>query len=489
MDIDTPRVRRLPLWMGLAAFLLYIATGARTIQWQDSAQFTYRIATQNPDNIYGLAMVHPLHYMLGRAAAILFPSNLPWALSGVSALGGAVAVGLTTACARMLQPRGPTALFTGITLMLAHTFWRFSCLPEVYTLSAALMMAQVTLLIWSRQRKRPIPWAGILALNGVAFANHNLALLTLAVWGGGFLLMARTSPQMWRLLPRMAVAWIMGSLPYTMMIVQEAVHSGDLMATIHSALFGHGFREEVSTLFPRPAFTAISLAFMFLSFPGLSLPLAVRSWRRRQTTGVSLPGMVYALAAVQLGFFLRYDVIDQYTFLVPVFPLLALMAGCGFATLTRRGSIRTAWVFLALQIPLYAISPWMAETSGVLKPFARNKPFRNDAQYLLWPWRSQDRSAHQLAEAALHAALPDGTIVMADPMATHTLQWMRREMGLEADIRLLRPQDHEAMLVSLQKPSLLVWAPSRSTDPAPPGWREENGVWIAETGAKPPSTP
>ena len=37
--------RALPWIFGAAAFLLYLLTGARTIQWQDSGQFTYRIGT------------------------------------------------------------------------------------------------------------------------------------------------------------------------------------------------------------------------------------------------------------------------------------------------------------------------------------------------------------------------------------------------------------------------------------------------------------
>lgn len=488
METDSGRLKHLPLWLGIGAFVLYVLTGARTIQWQDSAQFTYRIATGTQENVYGLAMVHPLHFMLGCCAALLFPHHLPWALSGVSALGGALAVGLTTAAVTRLTHNTLAALYAGLSLLLAHTFWRFSCLPEVYTWSAALMMGQILLYIRSKDSQSSTHWIWIFALNGIALSNHNLALLTLAVWGIRFLLECRNTPGLIRQLPLMGVAWLMGTLPFSLLILQEGLHSGDWQQTIHSALFGHGFREQVSGLFPKPAFSAISIAFLLLSFPGLALFFSYLTWKNRRTARRSFPGVLFAIAAIHLLFFLRYNVIDQYTFLVPVFPLIALFSGAGFALCPKPNLKKAAWICLLIQVPLYGITPAVARATGILQPFARNKPFRDDAEYLFWPWRFQDTSGDQLSRAAFEAAKPNGIVVYADPMVEHTLRWQRREQELERDIELLRAERHEEMLEALKSNQRLIWVPLRTTDPIPGGWQERGGVWIAETNPIAPST-
>jgi hypothetical protein len=488
--VTPPRslIRHLPWILGTAALLLYVLTGARTIQWQDSAQFTYRIGIGDPGNFYGLAMVHPFHFMLGRMACVLFPSNIPWALSGVSALGGAVAVGVTAACARLLTRNTSAVLFSGFSLMIAHTFWRFSGQPEVYTWSAALMMLQIWIYLKTVRQGKASGWIAVFALNGVAWSNHNLALLTLSVWGITFLLPCKSRPQVWTYLPGMALAWITGSMPYLLLIVQEGIQSGDWPATIHSALFGHGFQDQVTTLFPRPAFTLISIGFLALSFPNACPLLILKSLGRIRDNTRSLPIPVYGILLFQLLFFLRYDVIDQYTFLIPVFPLLALCAGTEFHRIASAPFRKAAWILLALQPFVYAVTPGIVRATGALETFARNKPFRDDADYLFWPWRVQDRSALQLATTALNTAYPDGILIIADPMAMHTVMWEQRQRPESQSVILLRPEEYEAQLDAIITRRTVVWAPLRSTDPPPQGWRDAGGVWVAENQNIPNST-
>ena len=481
MTASPPLVtRRLPLWLGLAAFLLYAFTAARTIQWQDSAQFTYRVGAGRVDNVYGLAMTHPLHFMLGRAAATLLPHRVPWALALVSALGGAVAVGGAAACVRELTRRAAPAVFTAATLTLAHTFWRFSGLPEVYTLSAALLTLQLWVYLRTVHRGRASGWPWVFALNGVAAANHNLALLTLGVWGIAFLLQTRHHPRLCKLVPAIAALWLIGALPYLLLILREALSTGDWGTTLHSALFGHGFRDQVLGMFPRPLFTLVTLAFLALSFPNLAFPLAAGTARRGKPNAFRLPMPFWGILGLQSLFFLRYDVIDQYTFLIPVFPLIAIAAGVGYANRDTRRVRRAAWTLLLLQPLLYAATPGLIRATGWLEPFARDKPFRDDATYLFHPWQAWERSALKLADAALQTAAPDGIIIVADPMAWHTLLWERKTRRLDDDITLLRPEEYDAMLDALVHKHRLVWAPLRSTDPPPEGWTLQNGVWVAD---------
>ncbi|MDF3130419.1 DUF2723 domain-containing protein [Kiritimatiellaeota bacterium B1221] len=521
--------------IGLVAFLLYALTGARTIQWQDSAQFTYRICSGELWNEYGLAMVHPLHFWLGRFILTVFPGPDPWAISLTSALGGALAVGLVFACVHALTGKRSAALFGAVTLMLAHSFWRFSGLPEVYTWSAALLLGEVWLYLGLRSGgvgdgKR---WWGIFFVNGLALANHNMALLSTAVWGIAFLLWAgergresgdggrgtgdggRGSAVAWEslkpfghLLP-IACFWFLGALPYLLIVFLELKERA-FGEVLHSALFGEGFKDQVTGLFPQPGYLLISLGFMLLSFPGPALPFALRACasgagdrRRRsgdggQETGdggimanmrcadthdLAKKGLIpiVCIVVLHLLFFLRYNVIDQYTFLIPVYGLIALMAGAGFSRVKKNLWRRLAWGCLWIQPFLYAAVPALVWQSDVLKAYERHKPYRDDYAYLFLPWQVQERSAEKLMADAFDALQPGGVMVVEDAMAMYTVRWSRRQLGLEDQVRILRP----AELVEGPAPAGSVWIPARADLPPLDGWRKVGEVWVARS----PRTP
>lgn len=467
------------LSLGLGSFLLYAFTGARTIQWQDSAQFTYRISSGTLWNEYGLAMVHPLHFWLGRLMLRVFPGPDPWAVSLVSALGGAVAVALVFRCVLHLSQNRSASFFAALTLMLAHSFWRFSGLPEVYTLSAALMLAQVWCYLRQQQSGRPEFWWMLFFLNGLALANHNLALLSLSVWGISFLCWAAAGAGRWKHLWAIGGAWGLGSLPYTFLVLLEMTLTGDPAAVMTSALFGHGFVDQVAGIFPDMKILLISLGFMLLSFPGLALPLAGRAVIGGGKTGVRIPAALWILCLLHLLFFLRYNVIDQYTFLIPVYGLLAMFAGLGFAGVKMPLLRKAAWLLLLLQPMLYTVTPPLLRNSGILSAFERQKPYRDDYDYLFSPWQVQERSAARLMTETFDAVGTSGAIVVEDSMAFYSAAWMRMYLGRE-DVRLLRPED----LLSLKVRAGSVWVPARSDLPPLEGWERSGMVWVRALGAE-----
>lgn len=459
--------------MGLLAFQLYYFTGSRTIQWQDSGQFTLRIGLGMLENEWGLALVHPLHYMLGRLAMLLMPWNIPWAITAVSALGGAAAVGLCFSLTERLTASRAAALYGALTLMLAHTFWRFSGLPEVYTLSAALLLLQILGHHLLRHEGNPAWWLLILGANGLNFANHNLALLELAVWGPLLLHdLFRAKTLSFRTALAAMGCWLFGSLPYTALILGHMLHSGTILPIVYSALFGDSFSGHVLNLNPFTVHMLITFAFLGLSFPGPALPLAATAaFRRARELAVPL-----LLLTVHLVFVLRYPVIDQYTFIIPAMAVLALLAGLGYAGWRSRAGRRIAWALLLAQPLLYAAAPALARQAGVLSAFQRNKPYRDDAEYLFWPWTVTETSAERIAKEAVAAAAPDGFLVIEDTMLTYAIQWELAQQGLDASITVYRPSDTEEMLGALVEGAEVIWVPAVSA-PAPEGWESEGEVW------------
>jgi hypothetical protein len=482
-------LRAFPFLIGLTACLLYLFTGARTVQWQDSGQLLMRIATGTLHNEFGIAQIHPLHFALGRLAVLLFPGHPAWAVAGVSALAGGAAVGLAFAITRRIGGQNLPALLAALSLMLGHTFWRFSGLPEVYTVSAALLLLQILFLVRAKSENQPAWLVAMLGANGFGWANHNLDLLTLAIVGPVFL-------KAWHrgeLTCRQGVAglllWVIGSLPFTMTILSYLHRADSPWPVLHSALFGNDFAPQVmSTRFHWP-FLAASLAFTALSFPNLALPMAARAlWKeRRQHRAWMLPTL--GVLALHLLFVLRYNVIDQYTFLIPAYGIVCVLAGVGYAALGRRGRA-IALGLLLLQPLLYAAAPAIARASGLLADWERHKPYRDDFTYLFWPWTVGETSAARMAADAVDAASPNGVIVMEDRMGTYAVIWEIHRRGLDDAMRVLRPVEMEALVQAIAHQRPAVWVPARTDGPAlPPNWERLHSAWRHRQGYVHPTDP
>ena len=130
------------LWLlvFVAALALYVLTANRGVQWQDSGWQQYRIVTGQIGHPYGLALTHPLQFLLGWLAIRALPMLEPaFAITLVSALAGAVAVAGVAALVRLLTGRVGPAVLAAVALLFAHTFWRHATITESYTIVAALL--------------------------------------------------------------------------------------------------------------------------------------------------------------------------------------------------------------------------------------------------------------------------------------------------------------------------------------------------------------
>ncbi len=424
------------VWPGwLACFvafgLLYGLTAARDIQWQDSGHFILRIVTGELVNELGIALSHPLHFWLGRAAMALTGLEPAFAITLVSSLGGALTVANLYGAARTLTGRRAAALFAAVSLGLANVFWHLSTVAECYTVTTALLSAELWCLIaYARHRRGWMLIAAALA-NGVGLANHNLAALTtpIIVWITIDQLVRRRISFGAALAA--AAAWIIGTLPLTLLSLVQWLATGDLAGTIRSTLFGHGYQSHVLGASISVRQLGITSAFIALSFPNLFLLLAALGLVRRRRP--SVPLMTYAALVAALvihaAFVLRYNVIDQHTFLLPTLCVLALFAAVGFSRVQtfwpprwRKATVGIALALLLLTPVVYFIAPRVARHYQVLEGF-RNKPYRDDYTYLFVPWAVVETSAARMSSEALELAGDDGLILVEDNMATFAARY------------------------------------------------------------------
>lgn len=462
------------IWLGLS-FALYALTANRGPQWQDSGSFILRIMRGELGNPLGIALAHPLHYWIGRGA-IRIPGLEPaFAITLISSLGAAICVANLFGCVVSLTGNRAAAALAAASLMVANTFWQLATLVETYSLSAAFLTAKCWCLVLlvqlsaasdasGRNRTRvSFLFMSMWLLNGLSFANHNLALLT------AVMLVAVSA---WAIHRRavnaaailMAIGlWVVGAVPILWLIVRELIATADLPGTIRSTLFGTAFQEQVLSVSPSGQLLMISVGFVVLNFPNLLLPAAVYGiWHGRRESGMRTSlGMLFVGFTLHALFAFRYPVPDQHYFFLSTYVFLCLFGGVGFAIgfdrFQDRGRRRlqvAAWGLVLATPVVYSVVPAAFRRIDLLGFVERNKPYRDDYTYLFIPWTFVERSAAQMSDQAADLAGPNGAIIVEDGMAQFAVKYAlerRKLSGVDVFVPEMPPKEMEAAFESGRK--------------------------------------
>ncbi len=395
-----------------------------------------RIWTGDYHGDLGLALSHPLYIAAGRAVTALSKDNLPLILNCFSGMGMAVALGNLAVIVTLLTRRRWIGLLTAATLAVAHAPWWLSTITEVYTWSLAGLTAELLLLIMLLQKPRPMTLAMLGLISGLGLCVHNLALLPLPIYGIAAIVLAwKKKLPLWSLAMGLA-CWLVGAGLYLGMTVQTAVDTGDWGAAILSALFGN-YREEVLNVQQVSSYFKANMALSAMNFASLLLPLAAVGWIlafRKLDKSIMLA--LLGVTLMQFGFYVRYPIPDQFTFILPSLVMIAIAAGLGLSLLAAKSQ---TWCKIAIvacvlsiiaQPVFYAAAPSLAKRFvGDIRP-NRKLPFRDEAVYWLTPWKHNEQSAEDFARAAILKAGPDGVIVT--DRTTFSPLWLSRELDTGA---------------------------------------------------------
>lgn len=388
--------------------------------------FQWRVLMEDYSGRLGLALAHPLYIAAGRALAMISQRHLPLLLNCFSGLGMAVALANLAAGAALLTGKRWVGLLTAAMLAITHTTWWLSTIAEVYTWSVAGLTAEMWLLVLLLRRPRWITLAGIGLVNGLGLCVHNFALLPLPVYlVVAVLLAAKGKLPVWSLAAA-AGAWLVGAGLYLGMTIELAVSSGDWIAAIRSALMGNYAGQVTNLAAPSPRWKE-NAALSAMNFTGLLGPLAVVGWcRLRSKVGGAVAAAIAAVTLVHIAFFIRYPVPDQFTFILPTLVMLSVAAAVGVAALAglsrkwRVAVVAVCLLSIIWQPVLYAAAPALAKRLAPGAQRKRKLPFRDEISYWLIPWKHNETSAKQFADAALAQAAPDG-VILPDSTSGHPL--------------------------------------------------------------------
>jgi hypothetical protein len=477
-------------------------------------------------NPLGLALIHPLHYWLSRLAVRLDLLEPAYAVTLISSLGGAVAIANVYGCITTLTANRRAALLAAASLALANTFWQLSTIAEVYSLTAALLTAECWCLIvfiksavekaqqtsessadfQPKNRTPGLAFVGMFFFNGLSLSNHNFALLSMP------LLIITTFWAVNRghinatLVALGICLWLVGSSPYAWIVAREGLRTGDWESTLHSALFGRSFRDEVLSASVSAYRTLINAGFVLLNFPNLLIPAAIYGLNvaRRFDQHSWLYRLLFLGLVIHALFAFRYPVVDQYCFFIPTYIYLSLFGGIGFARWmssrtivagerepvlmeNRSKSARfmaVAWLLIVATPVGYMAVPALARQLDALGYFNRNKPYRDDYVYLFRPWSVLERSADRMSREAVDLAGPSGIIIVEDQMAKYAVRYQVEQAGRDiAVVDELAPRDFEEAAAA-GRPIVLVPqdVDQPITHPLTGSWRRVGDLYVLEPG-------
>ncbi|MDP6633607.1 MAG: DUF2723 domain-containing protein [Phycisphaerae bacterium] len=428
-----PPVRTVRAWClcVLVFTLLYALTAQRGVSWQDSGMFQWRVLNADCVGQRGLALGHPLYIVAAQILKWIPVGTLAGRLNFFSGLGMAVALANLAAVLTLLTGRGWIALLTVAMLAVAHTVWWLSTLAEVYTWFVAVLTAELWLLVVLVRRPSGRSLAGLAFVSGLGLSLHNLALLALPIYFVLVVVLVFRRRLSGRALAGGVGAWLVGASLYLGFMIHEYVATGDIASTMRSALFGRYAAQVLNASRLSQNFKA-NMALSALNFVSMLGPLAIVGWiGMRRRLGGPLASVLGAVTAVEVLFFIRYPVPDQFTFILPTLVMVALSAGIGLSILAdasrrvRICAVVLCVVSVAASPALYASAPTLLGATGIQVKRGRKLPFRDEMRYWLIPWKQNEDSAERFSVSALARVRP-GSVILADSTSVYPLLVARK---------------------------------------------------------------
>jgi len=425
-----------------AALALYIISCAPGALWQDSGLIQYRIWHNDIEGFFGLAVSHPLFYILAISVKYIPVGEFAHRVNLVSAIAAAVAAANMFLLVRLWLGRNLPAVVAAVTLAVSHTFWRHASIIETYTLWTALFLAELIMLLqYTRTRQvRYLYWLGL--LSGFSIAVHMLASIPLICYAVFVALLLAKKEIHIRNLAIIVLLWIAGALPYEYLIVKNILQTGDLAGTLASAAFGLRWQGAVLNASLSMRIVKENFLYILLNFPTPNFLLFFTGCFGlfKISSGRSFRNILLALIVLFFLFAFRYTVPDRYAFFIPFYCLVSILIGLGTDTLRSQKNLKIHAVlvlfFCVLPVGIYTALPPLAEKIQLNIGTRNDIPYRDDYEYFLRPWKTGYKGAERFAEEALDMP-EDNAVIYSDTTTVGPLLYLQEVKGKRPDVKIV----------------------------------------------------
>jgi hypothetical protein len=426
----------------VSALVLYTVSCAPGAVWQDSGIIQYRVWHNDIEGRLGLALSHPLFYMVAIAAKYIPLGEFGYRVNLMTVVISAVAVANLFLLLRLWLGKTFPALIGAATLALSHTFWRHAAIPETYNLYIALLLAELLMLLQYVKTKRMVFLCLLGFFNGLAIANHMLASIGFACYAVLLLALLLKRQIGFKSLGIIIVLWIIGAAPYEYLIIKNIVQTGSLSAALSSAFFGVSYKGDVLNVSLSAGIVKENIIWIMLNFPtpNILFFFAGLFALHKLTPARAFGNVLLALLILFLIFAFRYTIVDRYAFFIPFYCMVSILVGLGthyFISLRSRKTLAyIVIIFTLLPIPAYAAVPKVAKKLGITSGRRREIPYRDDYTYFLRPWRTGYRGAERFANEALDTVGADA-VIFADNTTMPPLLYVQEVKGRRRDVKII----------------------------------------------------
>ena len=424
------------------ALVVYAVSCAPGALWQDSGLIQYRIWHNDIEGFSGLAISHPLFYLLAIGAKYIPLGEFGHRVNLLAAIAAATAVANVFLFIHLWLGRKFPAMVAALTLGVSHTFWSHASIIETYTLWAALFSAELIMLLrYARtQRVGYLYWLGL--LNGLAIAVHMLASIPLLCYAVFLIVLLVKRNIHCRELVIIGLLWIVGALPYECLIIKNIVQTGDVAGTLASAAFGLRWQGAVLNTSLSAKLVKQNLQYILYNFatPNILLFFVGCFALLRDTARPGLRNILLGLAVLFFMFAFRYTIKDRYAFFIPFYCVASIIIGAG-AHAANQHINRKAVPYLILFFSLlptfvYAYAPRLAAKMQLDLGTRGDIPYRNDYQYFLQPWKTGYDGPERFAEQALEA-VENNAVIYADSTTVAALLYVQEVKGKRPDVKIV----------------------------------------------------
>jgi hypothetical protein len=445
--------------VALAAVVFYALTGARDVLWGEPT----KLALLMHDFRLDLAQwTHAGSLLLLWPFTKLPLENFAQRTHLASGVMSAIALGFLHATLRRLALAPAAVLVAVVSVAVAHTVWLVSAVAENY----APVLLILSFAAWLGVARR-LHWAAGVVL-GFGTVAHSITLFGLPAIG----------LCVWRERGRRAVAGLVLGIALGWAAPTFALSSGDPLA---EAGWG-SVLERYASPTRMAANAAVLAAFLLYNFAGpalVLLGLGLRALPRR----LWLPALLFA--AVHYTVALMW--IPQRAIFIPTPVYLALAYPIALGAerlLARRPRLFTPALLALVLVPVsvYALAGRVRVPSAV-----RDIPYRDEAAYLLTPWKGPSSTARRYIEDA-GATLALGALVLGDFTLLTPLQYAQAIEGWRPDVALYTVDHEDQATISAEveralghgRPVYLLAPDVTAGDEA----GRLSGAWAAEPGVE-----
>ena len=435
----------------LVVALIYIATLAPDIVWQDQGDYQYQVAKLNLNRPGDVVRVHPLFIVVAHGVGRLGWFSYAYAANLVSALFSAVAVANVYLLLMHLTGRRWAAVLAAGCFALAHSQWFLAVQAQTYGMANAAWSAAL-LLTLAYLRTNRVAYLLLMGLvSGLGISAHMMSQVGFAVIMAFLLIRTIRGRLAWSSWLLIILFWMVGAVLLWVVMAIEYHRTGDLGATVLSAVYGK-WSNAVFNLSRTVTLVKKSIFFFVLNFPTplvlLALPGVYYSFKKLEQRCfawlLAVCTVLYALFAI------RYDVPNQNNFFLPMYMLVAVYIGLGFAFLARRHvkslTVISALLLLALPATYLGLAS-LARARNIPLGTRRHVQYRDDYSYYLLPWQQNQTGPRRLA-TELFAQLPPDAVLICDSTAMRPLLYVHEIEGRADRISLFSPAPFNEQLRS-----------------------------------------